>query len=125
MTLLIVDDSLSGQVALRAILGSIGYADVVAAGSAEEGIEFLRSRTHTSPVDLVLMDLMMPGMDGFGLLQAMKADDALKDIPVIVVSAKELTPHERKRLAGQVQALLQKGAFTDQELLADIQAALE
>jgi hypothetical protein len=44
---------------------------------------------------------------------------------VIVVSAKELTPNERKRLAGQVQALLQKGNFTDQDLLGDIHAAVD
>ena len=67
----------------------------------------------------------MPDLDGFGMLQAMKADDALKDIPVIVVSAKELTPNERKRLAGQVQALWQKGSFSDQDLLGEIQSVLD
>jgi threonine synthase len=75
--------------------------------------------------DAVLVDLMMPGLDGFGLLEIMKQEDALKDIPVIVISAKELTPNERRRLAGQVQALLQKGSFTDQDLLGDLHAAID
>jgi threonine synthase len=72
-----------------------------------------------------LLDLMMPDIDGFGVQAAMKQDDRLKDIPVIVVSAKELTPVEQRRLAGQVRLLLQKGAFTDQDLVDDIQAILD
>jgi len=71
------------------------------------------------------MDLMMPELDGFGLLELMKKDPALSAIPVVVVTAKMLVPEERRRLSGQIQRLLQKGTFLDDELFAEINKALE
>ncbi len=56
-------------------------------------------------------------MDGFAVLDHMKADDSLKDVPVIVITAKELSRSERQRLQGQIEMLLQKGAFMDDDLL--------
>jgi threonine synthase len=70
--------------------------------------------------DLVLLDLMMPGMDGFEVLEALKADEDLSKVPVIVITAKELTTAERKRLSGRIEALMEKGAFTDEDLLEEI-----
>ena len=70
--------------------------------------------------DVILMDLMMPGMDGFEVLEALKSDEQLADVPVIVISAKELTAAERKRLSSQTDMLMQKGDFTDEELLEEI-----
>ncbi|MEA3340573.1 MAG: response regulator, partial [Chloroflexota bacterium] len=70
--------------------------------------------------DLILLDLMMPVMDGFEVLEALKADENLSDVPVIVVTAKELTTAERQRLNGRVDKLMQKGSFTDEELLEEI-----
>jgi len=117
----IIDDDESATRLLKRILQARGKYILHEATNGRAGLELLR-REHP---DVVLLDLMMPDLDGFGLLEVMKQEDALKDIPVIVVSAKELTPNERRRLAGQVQALLQKGAFTDQDLLSDIQTALD
>ena len=70
--------------------------------------------------DLILLDLMMPGMDGFEVLEAIQADEDIRDIPVIVITAKELTPAERERLSGRIEMLMQKGSFTDEELLEEI-----
>ena len=53
-------------------------------------------------------------------LEALKADKQLADVPVIVISAKELTAAERKRLSSQTDMLMQKGDFTDEELLEEI-----
>ena len=75
--------------------------------------------------DLVIMDLMMPELDGFGLLELMKKDPDLADIPVVVVTAKMLVPEERRRLNGMIQKLLQKGTFLDDELVSEINKALE
>ena len=117
----IIDDDPNAVRLLKRILQARGQYILHEASNGHEGLEMIRRERP----DAVLMDLMMPGLDGFGLLEIMKQEDALKDIPVIVVSAKELTPNERRRLAGQVQALLQKGSFTDQDLLGDIRAAID
>jgi CheY-like chemotaxis protein len=66
----------------------------------------------------------MPEMDGFGLVEALKADPFLQDIPIIVITAKELSAIERERLDGKIKALLQKGSFMDSDLLSDIRQAL-
>jgi threonine synthase len=61
-------------------------------------------------------------VDGFAVLDALKSDEILRDVPVVVVTAKDLTPEERSYLSGRVQSLLQKGAFLDEE---ELQALIE
>jgi threonine synthase len=117
----IIDDDLNAVRLLKRILQARGQYILYEAHSGREGLEMVRRERP----DMVLLDLMMPDLDGFGVLAAMKEEEALQDIPVIVVSAKELTPDEQRRLVGQVRLLLQKGTFTDQDLLEDIQAALD
>ena len=68
---------------IRLILGRRGF-EVVGAAGGKEGLEKVRQ----SPPELVLLDLMMPDMDGWEVYQQMKADEKTKDIPVIVVTAK-------------------------------------
>ncbi|MBN1452942.1 MAG: response regulator [Anaerolineales bacterium] len=68
---------------IRLILGRRGF-EVVGAAGGKEGLEKVRQQ----PPDLVLLDLMMPDMDGWEVYQQMKADEKTKDIPVIVVTAK-------------------------------------
>jgi CheY-like chemotaxis protein len=63
---------------------------------------------------------MMPKMDGFAVLDMMEADQELRDIPVIVITAKDLTNQDYKRLSGKVESLLQKGQFMEEELFASI-----
>jgi CheY-like chemotaxis protein len=65
---------------------------------------------------------MMPEMDGFSVLDALKENDDTASIPVIVVTAKELTAEEKKRLSGQIQSLMQKGDFMSEELLDEVQS---
>jgi threonine synthase len=119
-SIIVIDDDDNARRLLKRILQARGKYILYEAENGRAGLDVIRRERP----DMVLVDLMMPELDGFGLLQIMKADDALKDIPVIVVSAKELTPTERKRLAGQVESLLQKGSFTDLDLLGDIESAL-
>ena len=68
---------------VKLILGRKGF-DLIGAVGGREGLETVR----TLKPDLVLLDLMMPDMDGWEVYQQMKADDELKDIPVVVVTAK-------------------------------------
>jgi len=72
----------------------------------------------------VILDLMMPEMDGFAVLDALKARPDTAEIPVIVASAKELTPDEKSRLTGQIQSLMQKGDFLNDEFLEEVRSLI-
>jgi threonine synthase len=67
----------------------------------------------------------MPEMDGFMVVEALKDNEKTGKIPIIIVSAKELTPAENQRLSGQVEVFLRKGIFTENELVEDVSKALE
>jgi threonine synthase len=116
----IVDDNPDAVRLIRRILQAKGAYQIHEAHSGREGLALIRAHKP----DLVVLDLMMPEMDGFAVLDALRADEATQDIPVIVVTAKALSPEERNRLTGQIESLLQKGSFMDDELLSDIINAL-
>jgi len=116
----IIEDNPEAVRLLRRVLQAHGEYQIDEAYDGKVGLEMVRQ----APPDLILLDLMMPKLDGFGLLDALKADERLKEVPVIVVTARELTAHERKRLSGRVRALWQKGSFLSTDLLEDIEAVL-
>jgi threonine synthase len=116
----IVDDNPDAVRLIRRILQARGTYEIYEASDGATGLRLIRAQRP----DLVILDLMMPAMDGFVLLDALRADEATQDIPVIVVTAKELSEPERDRLSGQIESLLQKGSFMDDELLADVLDAL-
>jgi len=66
------------------------------------------------------LDLLMPGMNGFEVLEALQADVRLSAIPVIVLTAKDVTPAERELLNEHIQGLVRKSALTPQSLLAEL-----
>ena len=115
-SIVIIEDDPQATLLLRRILQTRGEYRVFEAYDGATGLELVR-REHP---DLILLDLMMPVMDGFQVLEALKSDQDLSGIPVIVVTAKELTNVERQRLSGRVDKLIQKGSFTDKELLEEI-----
>ena len=119
-TIAIVDDNPDAARLIRRILQAKGTYQIHEAYSGRDGLNLIQS-AHP---DLVVLDLMMPEMDGFAVLDALRANEATQDIPVIVVTAKELTPAERERLGSQIESLLQKGSFMDDQLLDDIIGAL-
>ncbi|HRQ38457.1 MAG TPA: pyridoxal-phosphate dependent enzyme [Chloroflexota bacterium] len=116
----IIEDNPDAARLIRRILQAQGDFLI---DEANNGLDGLRLIQQVRP-NLVILDLMMPGLDGFGIVEAMKAAPALHEIPVIVVTAKELSPIERQRLDGKIKALLQKGSFLDSDLLSDIKQAL-
>jgi len=86
---------------------------------AENGQVALERLKQEAP-DLILLDLMMPDMDGFQLVARMQEDPVLQDIPVIVVTARDLTAADRERLNSGVQTVLLKETFLPAELVERI-----
>jgi two-component system response regulator VicR len=104
---------------IRLILGRRGY-EVLGANGGREGIEMVRSEKP----DLVLLDLMMPDMDGWEVYQQMKADENTRDIPVIVVTAKAQSIDRVLGLhIAKVDDYIAK-PFNPQELIASIETVL-
>ncbi len=116
----IVDDSPESRRLIRRILQSQGDFQIIEASDGPTGLEIIQRELP----DLVILDLMMPDMDGFAVLDLMKAKPETAQIPVIVASAKELTPDEKTRLAGQIQALMQKGDFLNDEFLEEVRSLI-
>jgi CheY-like chemotaxis protein len=90
---------------------------------AGNGLEALDIMTDLQP-RLILLDLMMPVMDGFGFLAELRGRPEWQQIPVIVITAKDLTADDRDRLAGKVEAVLEKNAYTREELLQRVSEAV-
>jgi YesN/AraC family two-component response regulator len=94
---------------------------VLQATHGQQALEIMERET----VDMVLLDLQMPVIDGFAVLEKMRADERLKRVPVIVVTGHALTEAEMTRLDRGVAAILEKGLFGLDETVARIDAALE
>lgn len=118
---LIVDDTPEARRLILRIMQSQGNYTLMEASNGREALD-LASRQHP---DLIILDLMMPEMDGFTVLDHLKANPDTASIPVIVVTAKELTVQEKDRLSGQIESLMQKGSFMDNELLNEIRTIVK
>ncbi|MBC7250703.1 MAG: pyridoxal-phosphate dependent enzyme [Anaerolineae bacterium] len=116
----ILEDNPDAIRLLRRILQTRGNYQIFEAHDGESGLKMIRRQRP----DVILLDLMMPKVDGFAVLDALRADEDLGRIPVIIITAKELTTSEQARLSGQIRMLLQKGTFTDEELLHEVLDAL-
>jgi len=116
----IVEDNPDAARLIRRILQAQGDYLIEEANNGLDGLALIKQKRP----NLVILDLMMPGLDGFAIVDAMKKEHHLQDVPIIVITAKELSPIERERLDGKIKALLQKGSFMDSDLLSDIRQAL-
>ncbi len=92
---------------------------------AEDGKKALELLASEEPPDLVLLDLMMPKLDGFGVVEAMKNNSEWKTIPIVIMTAKDLTEYDRRRLNGNVENVLEKQYYNKESLLAEISSQLE
>jgi CheY-like chemotaxis protein len=86
---------------------------------AENGRAALAGLARQRP-DAILLDLMMPEMDGFEFLGELRRQAAWRDIPVIVVTAMDLSEEDRRRLSGEVERIIEKGAYGRDELLHEV-----
>jgi len=116
---LVVDDLPENRELLRRALEGDGWT-VEEAGHGREALERLEVRRP----DVILLDLMMPEMDGIEFVERLRASERNHSIPVLVVTAKEITPVDRQRLSGGVQAILQKGSVDLTELVSQTRALL-
>jgi threonine synthase len=117
----IVDDTPDARRLMRRILQSQGDFTFFEAVNGRQAIELAQRELP----DLIILDLMMPELDGFSVLDALKDDPRTAPIPVIVVTAKDLTPEEKARLQGRIHTLMQKGEFLNDDLLDEVTALLK
>ena len=115
---LVIDDEEDYRVIISEVLGGAGY-EVRAAGDGAEGLELLKR----APADVVLVDWMMPKMDGEQFCRAMRAELGLKAIPVIMLTVKQTADEELEALHFGVDDFVVK-PFKSQELLARVRAVL-
>jgi PAS domain S-box-containing protein len=118
--ILVVEDDDATREMLRRALEREGWA-VVEAANGRIGLERLAESTPAA----VLLDLMMPEMDGFDFLEALRRLPDTPNVPIVVLTAKTLTPEDRRRLQGAVSRVLQKGDHSAAEILAEIRRLLD
>jgi threonine synthase len=114
----IVDDNPDVRRLIRRILQSQGNYTLFEVDNGRDAVQL----AQTERPDLIILDLMMPEMDGFAVLDALQANTDTASISVIVVTAKELTKEEKDLLHGRVQSLMQKGDFMSDELIDEVRA---
>jgi len=118
LVLVVEDDAATRELVCRTVRGE-GYT-VEEAADGSEALEVLA----TVVPQLVMLDLMMPGVDGFEVLSTMRADPRLVDVPVVVLTAMNLGDEHLAKLRGQVEALLLKGSLANNALLEEIRHAV-
>lgn len=120
-TVLLVDDNDDDALLIRRLLESRKAYRVFHARDGWEGLSLARQKLP----DLIVTDLTMPGIDGFGLVEELKLDPRTRDIPIVVVSAKDITPEERHRLNGHIEAVYQKGSLPPRKFVEQVVQFIE
>ncbi len=116
----IVEDNPHAARLIRRILQSQGEYFISEATNGRDALDMMQK----NPPHLVILDLMMPEVDGFQVVNQMKNSPLLREIPIIVITAKELSPIEKQQLSGKIKKLLPKGNFMDADLMSDIEQVL-
>jgi CheY-like chemotaxis protein len=115
LPVLVVDDDAEVRQLFRRMIEPDGYTVV----EAENGRVALERLREASP-SVILLDLMMPEMDGFEFVAEFRRHEAWRAIPIIVITARDLSHDDRERLNGYVQKILQKGTHGREQLLAEV-----
>jgi len=110
--ILVVDDEAANRDWLKRILEPAGFTVILARGG-REAIDLTKSRKP----DLVMLDLMMPEVTGFDVVEALRADAATKSTPIMVLTAKHLTESDIRQLNGHVSTILKRGSTGASDLL--------
>jgi CheY-like chemotaxis protein len=116
---LVVDDDPGTRVALRTVLEAEGWS-VCEAGNGRDALERVASR----PPAVILLDLVMPEMDGFAFSAELRRTPGWRSIPIVVLTAKDLSGDERTWLDEGVRKVLHKGELSGEGLLAEVRDLL-
>jgi CheY-like chemotaxis protein len=109
---LVIDDEPANVQWLEGVLGAAGFA-VSSAGGGREGIELAKR----SLPQLILLDLMMPEVNGFEVVAALDADASTRSIPIMILTAKDLTESDKRQLNGHARAILARGSTGATDIL--------
>jgi PAS domain S-box-containing protein len=118
-TCLVIDDDQETLRLVSEVLNSVGCAPI-AIDNGKSALEFLKEHK----VDVILLDLLMPEMDGFEVLRRVKESPDLQNLPIVIMTAKEITQTERELLERQARGLIQKGERWKHQLLASIRKVI-
>ncbi|MBA2449851.1 MAG: response regulator, partial [Chloroflexi bacterium] len=105
-SILAIDDDPLAVALVQAVLEPAGYS-VVAATGGEEGVALARRHRPA----LVILDLCMPEVDGFAVVERLRADPATAAIPILILTSMTMTSEDKRRLDGQISRLARKGTF--------------
>jgi len=117
---LVVDDEAANRTWLTRILEPAGFHVIIASGG-REAIEIAKAE----PPDLVLLDLMMPDVTGFDVVEALRADPRTKDTPIMILTARHLTEADKRHLNGHVSTILSRGSVGASDLLGLLHQVVE
>jgi CheY-like chemotaxis protein len=111
-TVLAVDDDPMALELIASVLGPEGYV-VLRAGGGEDALEIARRELPA----LVILDLLMPGLDGFDVVEALQADPVTAGIPIVILTSKTIEAADLERLNSHVAHLAEKGRFSRAEFV--------
>lgn len=114
--IVVIEDNEAAARLMSRILESRDDCEVHLAHNGRAGMQLIQQILP----DMVITDLMMPDVDGFQVIERMKSDPQLAHIPIIVVTAKELTVKEQAQIRGKIDMLLQKGSFLDDSFVQNL-----
>ncbi|MDM8545281.1 response regulator [Candidatus Venteria ishoeyi] len=122
---MIVEDDAITRGMMEVMLNRAGW-QVCSAENGKKALQVLAARDaqHIPHPDLILLDLMMPEMDGFEFVEEANKNHTWANIPIIVLTAKDITLEDRSRLQRQVHTIFQKGTYKRDDLLAEVQQQL-
>jgi CheY-like chemotaxis protein len=118
--ILLVDDDPKALELLGEVLRASGY-ETQAVRNGKRALEVLANKA----VGAVLLDLLMPGMDGFEVIRHVRQEPTLKELPILVMTGKNLTKEEAALLSDQTQGLLQKNGDWQQQLIAEVRRVID
>jgi len=120
-TIVVVDDNpLDLRLARRILKSADGQYNIIEANTGEDGLRAIRDH-HP---ELVILDLTLPDMDGYAVIEKLQEDEALREIPIVVYSARELKEEEREKLEKHIRSVLYKASTNRQQFLDIIEDEL-